>query len=89
MDSCVSKPADGGRGRARTRAGDFRELMEDEWVIQRGLSITREHDGPGPVTTISAVAQALSHARRARAMSSSWSRRRCGKHSRRHPAVSR
>lgn len=31
---------------------DYRTLMEDPWVVNRGLSITREHDGLGPVTTI-------------------------------------
>jgi crotonobetainyl-CoA:carnitine CoA-transferase CaiB-like acyl-CoA transferase len=31
---------------------DYRELMEDPWVVQRGLSITSEHEGLGPVTTI-------------------------------------
>ncbi len=31
---------------------DFRALMEDPWAVARGLSITREHDGLGPVTHI-------------------------------------
>lgn len=31
---------------------DYRALMEDPWVVKRGLSITREHEGLGPVTTI-------------------------------------
>jgi crotonobetainyl-CoA:carnitine CoA-transferase CaiB-like acyl-CoA transferase len=42
-----------------TRAGvgaqrvvtDVQELMTDPWVISHGLSITREHDDLGPVTT--------------------------------------
>ena len=32
-----------------------RELMSDPWVQAHGLSITREHAGIGPVTTIGAV----------------------------------
>ncbi len=31
---------------------DYRALMEDPWVVERGLSITRDHEGLGPVTTI-------------------------------------
>jgi crotonobetainyl-CoA:carnitine CoA-transferase CaiB-like acyl-CoA transferase len=31
---------------------DFRQLMDDPWAVSHGLSITREHDGLGPVTTI-------------------------------------
>jgi len=31
---------------------DFRKLMDHPWAISHGLSITREHDGLGPVTTI-------------------------------------
>jgi len=30
---------------------DARQLMEDPWVVDRGLSVTREHDGVGLVTT--------------------------------------
>ncbi|MEE8422174.1 MAG: CoA transferase [Dehalococcoidia bacterium] len=30
---------------------DARELMDDPWVVEHGLSVTREHDGLGPVTT--------------------------------------
>ncbi|MDP6607168.1 MAG: CoA transferase [Dehalococcoidia bacterium] len=30
---------------------DSRDLMVDPWVIEHGLSVTREHDGLGPVTT--------------------------------------
>jgi crotonobetainyl-CoA:carnitine CoA-transferase CaiB-like acyl-CoA transferase len=30
---------------------DVRELMTDPWVVSHGLSITREHDEIGPVTT--------------------------------------
>ncbi len=31
---------------------DVRALMDDPWAQSHGLSITREHDGQGPVTTI-------------------------------------
>lgn len=31
---------------------DIRQLMDDPWAQSHGLSITREHDGQGPVTTI-------------------------------------
>ena len=31
---------------------DFRALMDDPWAQAHGLSVTREHDGLGPVTTI-------------------------------------
>ena len=31
---------------------DFRALMDDPWAEAHGLSVTREHDGLGPVTTI-------------------------------------
>jgi crotonobetainyl-CoA:carnitine CoA-transferase CaiB-like acyl-CoA transferase len=30
---------------------DVRELMTDPWVVSHGLSVTREHDELGPVTT--------------------------------------
>lgn len=30
---------------------DTRDLMDDPWVIEHGLSVTREHDGLGLVTT--------------------------------------
>ena len=31
--------------------GDVRKLMEDPWVIEHGMSVTREHDEIGVVTT--------------------------------------
>jgi crotonobetainyl-CoA:carnitine CoA-transferase CaiB-like acyl-CoA transferase len=31
---------------------DARVLMDDPWAQSHGLSITRDHDGQGPVTTI-------------------------------------
>ena len=31
---------------------DIRTLMDDPWAQSHGLSITRDHDGQGPVTTI-------------------------------------
>lgn len=31
---------------------DFRMLMDDPWAAAHGLSVTRDHDGLGPVTTI-------------------------------------
>jgi len=31
---------------------DFRQLMDNPWAEAHGLSVTREHDGLGPVTTI-------------------------------------
>ncbi|MCH7705900.1 MAG: CoA transferase, partial [Chloroflexi bacterium] len=30
---------------------DLQELMTDSWVINHGLSVTREHDGLGRITT--------------------------------------
>ena len=30
---------------------DMRELLNDKWAVRHGLSITREHDGWGPITT--------------------------------------
>jgi hypothetical protein len=51
VDSWVAKLQAAGAG-AHAVVQDFRQLMEDPWVIERGLSITREHDGLGPVTTI-------------------------------------
>lgn len=47
----VSKLQAAGAG-AHAVVQDFRALMEDPWVVQRGLSVTREHDGLGPVTHI-------------------------------------
>jgi crotonobetainyl-CoA:carnitine CoA-transferase CaiB-like acyl-CoA transferase len=34
-----------------------RELMEDPWVIEHGLSLTREHMERGPVTTTGPAAR--------------------------------
>ena len=31
--------------------GDVRKLMDDQWVIDHGMSVTREHDEIGVVTT--------------------------------------
>jgi crotonobetainyl-CoA:carnitine CoA-transferase CaiB-like acyl-CoA transferase len=36
---------------AHRNVADVAELMEDAWVQSHGLSITRDHDGFGPVTT--------------------------------------
>ncbi|MGE3073036.1 MAG: CaiB/BaiF CoA transferase family protein [Dehalococcoidia bacterium] len=51
MAEWVSKLRAAGAG-AHEIVLDYRELMEDPWVVKRGLSITREHEGLGPVTTI-------------------------------------
>jgi crotonobetainyl-CoA:carnitine CoA-transferase CaiB-like acyl-CoA transferase len=34
-----------------------RQIMDDPWARQRGLSITRDHAGLGPVDTVGAVPQ--------------------------------
>ena len=51
VEELVAKLQAAGAG-AHAILQDYRSLMEDPWVVQRGLSITREHEGLGPVTTI-------------------------------------
>jgi crotonobetainyl-CoA:carnitine CoA-transferase CaiB-like acyl-CoA transferase len=51
VESCVSKLRLVGAG-AHAILSDFPALMADPWVVSHGLSLTREHDGLGPVTTI-------------------------------------
>ena len=51
VEDWVAKLQAAGAG-AHAILQDYRSLMEDPWVVQRGLSITREHEGIGPVTTI-------------------------------------
>jgi hypothetical protein len=49
--ACVEKLRMAGAG-AHALVQDFRQLMDNPWAEAHGLSITREHDGLGPVTTI-------------------------------------
>ncbi len=49
--SSVSKLQAAGIG-AHAVVQDFRALMDDPWAEAHGLSVTREHEGLGPVTTI-------------------------------------
>ena len=51
LASCVQKLWLAGAGAHRI-IQDFRALMDDPWAAAHGLSVTREHDGLGPVTTI-------------------------------------
>jgi hypothetical protein len=51
VDSWVSKLQAAGAGAHRI-VQDFRQLMDDPWAEAHGLSVTREHDGLGMVTTI-------------------------------------
>jgi crotonobetainyl-CoA:carnitine CoA-transferase CaiB-like acyl-CoA transferase len=48
--SWVSRLTGAGIGAQRVIT-EVRELMADPWVVAHGLSITREHDEIGPVTT--------------------------------------
>ncbi len=50
VDECVSALNAAGAGAHRVLA-DTEELMRDPWVVAHGLSLTREHTGPGLVTT--------------------------------------
>ncbi len=46
----VNRLTDAGVGAQRV-VSDVRELMTDPWVMSHGLSLTRDHDELGPVTT--------------------------------------
>lgn len=48
---CVERLNAAGAG-AHAIVPEIRMLMDDPWAQSRGLSITRDHDGLGPVTTI-------------------------------------
>ena len=50
VEAWVARLRDAGVGAQRVII-NVRQLMEDPWVIEHGLSITREHDEIGPVTT--------------------------------------
>ena len=50
VESWVSRLTECGIGAHRV-VFDMRELIEDPWVQAHGLSITREHDDWGPITT--------------------------------------
>jgi crotonobetainyl-CoA:carnitine CoA-transferase CaiB-like acyl-CoA transferase len=50
VDAWVSRLTAAGIGAQRVIT-DVRELMTDPWVMAHGLSLTREHDELGPVTT--------------------------------------
>ena len=51
VSDCIERFTSWGAG-AHPIVSDIRTLMDDPWAQSRGLSITREHDGQGPVTTI-------------------------------------
>ena len=51
VESWVAKFQAAGIG-AHAVVQDFQALMDDPWAAAHGLSVTREHDGLGPVTTI-------------------------------------
>ena len=50
VESWVQRLNDAGIGAHRVLP-DLAELMDDPWVVDHGLSITRDHDEIGPVTT--------------------------------------
>ena len=50
VESWVRRLNDAGIG-AHSVVSDLAKLMDDPWVVDHGLSITREHDEIGPVTT--------------------------------------
>ncbi len=50
VEEWVSRLTAAGIG-AHRNVEDVAELMEDGWVQSHGLSITRDHDGFGPITT--------------------------------------
>ena len=49
VDASVARLLDAGVGAHAVRG--VPEAMESEWLASRGISITREHDGPGRVRT--------------------------------------
>lgn len=56
VDEWVSKLVAAGAGAHRV-VYDVRELMEDPWVVEHGLSVTREHMDRGMVTTTGPAAR--------------------------------
>jgi crotonobetainyl-CoA:carnitine CoA-transferase CaiB-like acyl-CoA transferase len=56
VDEWVSTLVAAGAGAHRV-VEEPRDLMEDPWVIQHGLSVTREHMDRGPVTTTGPAAR--------------------------------
>jgi crotonobetainyl-CoA:carnitine CoA-transferase CaiB-like acyl-CoA transferase len=56
VDEWVAKLVAAGAG-AQRAVQDVRELMLDPWVVEHGLSVTREHMDRGPVTTTGPAAR--------------------------------